>query len=65
MIYKSLTCIAEELNDFFKLKLSIAEKKIVLSGLLNADGSIAISEENKIVITIVNLEKETLQKLPL
>jgi hypothetical protein len=64
MIYEALTCLAEELNDFFKLKLSIAEEKIVLSGLMNADGTIAIPGENKIVITLVNLEKETLQKLP-
>jgi hypothetical protein len=64
MIYEALTCLSEELNDFFKLKLSIAEEKIVLSGLMNADGTVAIPGENKIVITLVNLEKETLHKLP-
>jgi hypothetical protein len=64
MIYEALTCLTEELNDFFKLKLSIAEEKVILSGLVNADGTVAIPGENKIVITLVNLEKETLQKLP-
>jgi hypothetical protein len=64
MIYEAITCLSEELNDFFKLKLSIAEEKVVMSGLMNADGTIAIPGENKIVITLVNLEKETLQKLP-
>ncbi|PAM94693.1 hypothetical protein B4N84_12015 [Flavobacterium sp. IR1] len=64
MIYEALTCLAEELNDFFKLKLSINEEKIVVSGLINADGSVAVPGENKIVITLVNLEKETLQQLP-
>lgn len=64
MIYEALTCLMEELNDFFKLKLNIAEEKIVLSNLINADGTVAIPGENKIVVTLVNLEKETLHKLP-
>ncbi|MFB9080644.1 DUF4255 domain-containing protein [Flavobacterium procerum] len=64
MIYEALTCLAEELNDFFKLKLSITEEKVILSGLINADGVVAIPEENKIVATLVNLEKETSQILP-
>jgi hypothetical protein len=64
MIYEALACLSEELNDFFKLKLNITEEKVVLSGLMNPDGSVAILGENKIVITLVNLEKETLQKLP-
>lgn len=64
MIYEALTCLAEELNGFFKLKLSITEEKIVLSGLMNADGTVAIPGENKVVITLVNVEKETLQKVP-
>lgn len=64
MIYETLACLSEELNDFFKLKLNTTEEIIVLSGIMNADGTVAIPGENKIVITLVNLEKETLQKLP-
>ena len=64
MIYEALTCITEELNDYFRTKLSITEEKIVLSGLVNMDGTTAIPGENKIVITLVNLEKETAHKLP-
>lgn len=64
MIYEALGCLSEELNVFFKLNLNIAEDKIVVSGLMNADGTVAIPGENKIAITLVNLEEEKLQKLP-
>ena len=59
MIQEALSCLVDEINSFFKSKLKITEDKVVLSGLLNADGSIAIREENKIVVTLVNVEKET------
>lgn len=64
MIYKALTCITEELNEYFKNKLNISEEKIILSGLMNMDGTIAVSGENKIVVTLVNLEKETAHRIP-
>ncbi|MDP4209280.1 MAG: DUF4255 domain-containing protein [Bacteroidota bacterium] len=62
MIYEALSCLTEEMNEYFRNKLKINEEKIVLSGLVNQDGSIAIQEENKIIITLVNIEKETAQK---
>lgn len=63
MICEALTCITEELNEYFRDKLSISEEKIVLSGLMNMDGTIAVLGENKIVVTLVNLENETVHKL--
>lgn len=59
MIYEALTCVADELNDYFKSKHKINEDKVVLSALVNQDGTIAIQGENKIVLTMINLEKET------
>ncbi|MES2004831.1 MAG: DUF4255 domain-containing protein [Bacteroidota bacterium] len=58
MIYEALSCITEEINEFFRTKLKINEEKIVLSGLINQDGSVAIQGENKIIVTLINLEKE-------
>jgi hypothetical protein len=63
MIYEALTCITEELNEYFRNKLSISEEKIVLSGLMNMDGTIAVPGENKIVVTLVNLEKEAVHRM--
>lgn len=64
MIYEALTCLASEMNDYLKLKLSATEDKIVLSGLVNPDGSMAVQGENKVLLTLVNLEKETAVKKP-
>jgi len=61
MIYESLSCLTEEMNEYFKNKLKISEEKVVLSGLVNQDGSIAIQGENKVIVTLVNIEKETAQ----
>ena len=58
MIYEALTCVTEEINEFFRSKLKINEEKIILSALINQDGTIAIQGENKVIVTLINLEKE-------
>ena len=58
MIYQALLCLAEDMNDYFKRKLHIKDEKFILSGIVNQDGTIAIDGENKMVITLVNIEKE-------
>jgi len=58
MIYEALSCIVDEMNDYFKVKLKINEEKIIISGLVSQDGTVAIQGENKIIITLVNIEKE-------
>lgn len=58
MIYESLTCLAEEMNIFFRSKLKITEDKVIVSAIVNQDGSVAIQGENKVVITLVNMTKE-------
>lgn len=68
MIYESLSCIVDEMNEHFRNRLKINEQKVVLSALVNQDGTIAIQGENKIVVTLINIEKETVnstsQKAP-
>jgi hypothetical protein len=59
MIYEALSCLTDEIDEYFRSRLKINEEKIVLSGLVNQDGTIAIQGENKIVVTLVNIEKET------
>ncbi len=58
MIYEALSCLTDEINEYFRNKLRINEDKAVLSGIINQDGTVAIQGENKIVITLVNIEKE-------
>jgi hypothetical protein len=58
MIYEVLQTIADNLNVYFRSKLKIQENKAELSALVNQDGTIAIQSENKILVTLVNIEKE-------
>lgn len=59
MIYEALSCVTEDINNSLKRKLQINEDKMILSGIVNQDGSIAIQGENKMLVTLVNVEKET------
>jgi hypothetical protein len=59
MIYEVLQKITDDLNIYLKIKLKIKEDKAVLSALVNQDGSIAIQTENKVIISLVNIEKES------
>lgn len=58
MIYETLSCFAGELNEFFRVKLRITEDKVVVSAIAKQDGAIAIQAENKLVLTLISLEKE-------
>jgi hypothetical protein len=60
MIYESLSCLTDEINQYFKNKLKTTDDTVVLSGIVNQDGTVAIEGENKIVVTLVNVEKEVL-----
>ncbi len=62
MIYETLSCLADEINEFFRLRLKIAEDKVILSAIVNQDGTVAVQGENKILLTLVNIEKESIGK---
>ena len=53
-----MPAIVQELNRFWKKKHNITEEKAVMSHLVNADGSIAIQEPDKIVVTLTNIEMD-------
>jgi len=59
MINESLEFITTELNTFFKNSFKINEDKVILSNLVNADGSIPLQITDKMVISLVNVEQET------
>jgi len=62
MIYEALLCIAEEINEYFGIKLKINEDKVIVSGIINQDGTMAAPGENKILLTLVNIERENIGK---
>lgn len=62
MIYESLFCVAKEMNEFMRAQLRINEDKVLISGIVNQDGSVAVQGENKVLLTLLNIEKETYGK---
>jgi hypothetical protein len=60
MIYSVLNTIGEKLNFYLKNRFSLGEDKVILSNLVNQDGSLAITESDKVVVTLVNIQEETI-----
>ena len=58
MIHEVLPTIQQELNRFLRSKHNLDEDKVIFSNLMNIDGSLALQETDKIVMTIVNIELE-------
>ena len=58
MIHEVVPAIVAELNRFLMSKHNLTEEKAVMSHLVNADGTIAIQEADKIIVTLVSIEAE-------
>ena len=59
MIYSVLNTISEKLDFYLKNRFSLGENKVILSNIVNQDGSLAITESDKVVLTLVNIQEET------
>lgn len=59
MLYDSFCVVKDNLNTYLRQKYQLDEDIVVISNLVDLDGSIAINASNKIVISLVNLEKES------
>jgi hypothetical protein len=59
MIDKTFAFLLDELNVFLKTRYPSAEPHAVLSCLLNQDGSVPPGIDNKLVLSLVNVERET------
>lgn len=59
MIDSVLSFTANFVNKELKLVFGISEDKVIASSLINLDGSITENIENKIIISLINLEHET------
>ncbi|MBK8747746.1 MAG: DUF4255 domain-containing protein [Saprospiraceae bacterium] len=58
MIHEVIPIIAGELKDYLESKFGSYEDVVIISNLINQDGSIAIREDNKIVVTLLNIERD-------
>ncbi len=60
MIHKVLPVVTSELNDYFVRKFSLPAKppSVLLSELVNLDGSVAVEGKNIVIATLINVEQE-------
>lgn len=64
MISAAIGHLAFQLNQQFKHNFQLIEDVVVVSNLVELDGSVAPSANNKLVLTLVNIEKDTLPFRP-
>lgn len=62
MIQQILPIIVEELNDYLKSKFNAIEDKAVLSNIIDQDGSLAVEGSNKIIATLVYIDRDNTLK---
>ncbi len=58
MIFETFSCITEDINEHLRSKLRTSEEKVIVSGIVNQDGSLAVQGENKLLATLVNVEDD-------
>ncbi len=59
MIYNALNTIGIKLNEFLKSKFSSTDNHLEMSNLLEQSGNLAITDPNKVIATLINIERET------
>lgn len=64
MINAAITHLANQLNQQFKNNFQLLEDVVVVSNLVELDGSVAANANNKLVLTLVNIEKDSLPYRP-
>jgi hypothetical protein len=60
MIDAAISHIAGELNQYLKRSFDLTEDLVVISNILEQDGSVGSHVNNKIVVSLVNIEKDSL-----
>lgn len=59
MIHVAINHIAEQLNQYLKRSFDLHEDIVVMSNLVELDGTISPQINNRIIICLVNVEKDT------
>jgi hypothetical protein len=61
MINKALQFTRDVLDQFIRNRYGIEENKVILNTLIEANGNIPQVNQNKVVMSLINIEKETLK----
>jgi len=61
MIQKSLQFTHDVLSQFLTNAFNLDENKVVLNTIIDTDGNIPLQNKNKVVVSLINVERETLK----
>jgi len=64
MINAAISHLALQLNQQFKNNFQLIEDVVIVSNLVELDGSVAPNANNKLILTLVNIEKDTMPFRP-
>lgn len=59
MITKALEFTCEVLDQFLKNRFALDESRVLLNNLMDIQGNIPLANQNKLVISLINIEKES------
>lgn len=58
MIHEVLPAVVSELNNYLASRLDAESDKVIIGNLVNQDGSIGLKEENKVICSLINIERD-------
>jgi hypothetical protein len=58
MIHSALSSATEKLNEYLRNRFAQSEDKVIMSSIVNQDGTVAVTENDRIIMTLVNLQQE-------
>lgn len=64
MIHAAVSHIASQLNQFLKRSFDLSEDVVAMSNVMEQDGTLAPNINNKLIVFLVNVEKETASSRP-
>lgn len=59
MITKALEFTCEVLDQFLKNRFALDDSRVLLNNLMDIQGNIPLTNQNKLVISLINIEKES------
>ncbi|MFT5654872.1 MAG: hypothetical protein ACI9XU_000586 [Arenicella sp.] len=59
MIRNALNFIKQQLDEYLSLHFDLDESAVVINSLLDLDGGVSKKNQNKVVVTMINLDHET------
>lgn len=58
MIYAAISHVTGQLNQFLKRTFDVSEDVVVISNVVEQDGTLAANTANRIVASLINIEKD-------